>query len=163
MTSTSDEFVFAARNALSFLEDDHGFTVSETILPCEVHSNYSFYKITYRKKLTRLDELFVCLATAPMRLERDLECGRGWPPEYHDTINVFELLTIESPDSQVSFTSGIYDSFGNVQKMSDQYTAPQGQRSLTRFSDEHLGQVLVVPAAAAAFHDEAVSAWMLFQ
>jgi hypothetical protein len=39
----------------------------------------------------------------------------------------------------------------------------QGQRSLTRFSDEHLGQVLVVPAAAAAFHDEAVSAWMLFQ
>ena len=40
---------------------------------------------------------------------------------------------------------------------------PQGQRSLTRFSDEHLGQVLVVPAAAAAFHDEAVSAWMLFQ
>ena len=122
MTNT-DAFMFAACHALSFLENDHGFTLKETIAPSELRSDLSFYKVTYRKNSWRSRELFVCLSTAPVRLELDLEFGRGWPPEYRNTINVFELLAIESPDWQLEFTSGVYDGFGDVQKMSEHYNA----------------------------------------
>ncbi|TWU35202.1 hypothetical protein Q31b_52980 [Novipirellula aureliae] len=121
MTNTADAFMLAARNALSFLEDDRGFTLTETIAPPQLSSNLSFYKVTYRKKSSRSPELFVCLATAPVRLEQDLEFGRGWPPEYHNTINAFELLAIEAPEQRLEFTSGVYNAFGDVQKMSEQY------------------------------------------
>lgn len=40
---------------------------------------------------------------------------------------------------------------------------PQGQRTLKRFSEKHLHQKVVVPAAAAAFHGEAPRAQMLLQ
>jgi len=123
MSTTSDAFVLAARNSLSFLEDDHGFTLTEAIAPPEVLSNHSLYKVTYRKMASRSPELFVCLSTAPVRLEQDLEFGRDWPPEFHNTINVFELLAVESPNAQIAFTSGVYDGFGDQEKMSDQYTA----------------------------------------
>ncbi len=123
MSKISDAFVLAARRSLSFLENDHGFKLTETIAPPEVRSNHSLYKITYRKRASRSSELFVCLSTAPVRLEQDLEFGRGWPPEYENTINVFELLAIESPDTQITFTSGVYDGFGDPEKMCDQYTA----------------------------------------
>ncbi len=122
MTNTADAFILAARNALSFLENDYGFTLTETIAPSELHSNHSFYKVTYRSKASRSPELFVCLSTAPVRLEQDLEFGRSWPPEFHNTINVFELLEIESPGAQLTCTSGVYDGFGDLEKMSDQYT-----------------------------------------
>lgn len=125
MTNVSDSFLVAARNALSFLEDDHGFTLTETIAPPGPLVN-QLYKVTYRKKSFRSQGLFVCLSTAPVRLEQALEFGREWPPEYHNTINVFELLAIESPESEIAFTSGVYDSFGDAQKMSDQYIALSG-------------------------------------
>ncbi|MHC4404101.1 MAG: hypothetical protein ACYTG0_30975 [Planctomycetota bacterium] len=123
MSTTSDAFVLAARNSLSFLEDDHGFILTETIAPPEALSNLSLYKVTYRKKGSRSSELFVCLSTAPVRLEQDLEFGRGWPPEFHNTINVFELFAIEWPNAQIAFTSGVYDGFGDLEEMADQYTA----------------------------------------
>ena len=115
MSNNSKAFVLAARNALSFLEDDHGFALTE------LRSKHPFYKVTYRKQTSSADDLFVCLSTAPVRLEQDLDCGRGWPPEYHNTINVFELLAIEEPNSnKLKFTSGVYR-FGDAQRMSDQY------------------------------------------
>ena len=123
MNNTADAFVLAARNALSFLENDRGFMLTETIAPHELCNNLLFYKVTYRKKSSRSPELFVSLATAPVRLEQDLEFGRGWPPEYHDTINAIELLAIEAPEERLEFTSGVYDAFGDVQKMSEQYEA----------------------------------------
>ena len=123
MNNTADAFVLAARNALSFLENDRGFTLTETIAPHELCNNLLFYKATYRKKSSRSSELFVSLTTAPVRLEQDLEFGRGWPPEYHDTINAIELLAIEAPEERLEFTSGVYDAFGDVQKMSEQYEA----------------------------------------
>ena len=123
MTNTADAFILAARNALSFLENDRGFTLTETIAPHELCNNLLFYKVTYRKKSSRSSELFVSLTTAPVRLEQDLEFGRGWPPEYHDTINAIELLAIEAPEERLEFTSGVYDAFGDVQKMSEQYEA----------------------------------------
>lgn len=59
-----------------------------------------------------------------MRLEQDLEFGRGWPPESGgDTINVFELLEIESSGDQISFASGVCAGFGDRDKMSVQYSA----------------------------------------
>jgi hypothetical protein len=122
MTATSDSFIIAGGNALSFLEYDHGFSLYETIAPPEVQSPFTFYKLTYRKDSSRNCNLFVCLATAPARLELDLEFGRGWPTEYQNTINVFELLAIESPDSRIEFTSGICEGFGDLNKMTDQYT-----------------------------------------
>ena len=123
MTNTADAFILAARKALSFLENDRGFTLTETIAPHELCNNLLFYKATYRKKSSRSSELFVSLTTAPVRLEQDLEFGRGWPPEYHDTINAIELLAIEAPEERLEFTSGVYDAFGDVQKMSEQYEA----------------------------------------
>jgi hypothetical protein len=123
MTNTADAFILAARNALSFLENDLGFTLTETIASPELSSNRSFYKVTYRKQSSNSPELFVCLSTAPVRLEQDLEFGRGWPPEYHNTINAFELLAIESTDQRLEFTSGVYNGFGDVQKMLEQYNA----------------------------------------
>ena len=123
MNNTADAFILAARNALSFLENDRGFMLTETIAPHELCNNLLFYKVTYRKKSSRSPELFVSLATAPVRLEQDLEFGRGWPPEYHDTINAIELLAIEAPEERLEFTSGVYDAFGDVQKMSEQYEA----------------------------------------
>ena len=123
MTNTADAFILAARKALSFLENDRGFTLTETIAPHELCNNLMFYKATYRKKSSRSSELFVSLTTAPVRLEQDLEFGRGWPPEYHDTINAIELLAIEAPEERLEFTSGVYDAFGDVQKMSEQYEA----------------------------------------
>ncbi len=123
MTNTADAFILAARKALSFLENDRGFTLTETIAPHELCNNLLFYKATYRKKSSRSSELFVSLATAPARSEQDLEFGRGWPPEYHDTINAIELLAIEAPEERLEFTSGVYDAFGDVQKMSEQYEA----------------------------------------
>ena len=106
MNNTADAFVLAARNALSFLENDRGFMLTETIAPHELCNNLLFYKVTYRKKSSRSPELFVSLATAPVRLEQDLEFGRGWPPKYHDTINAIELLAIEAPEERLEFTSG---------------------------------------------------------
>ena len=123
MSTTSDAFVLAARNSLSFLENDYGFTLTDTIAPPEVRSNHSLYRMTYRKRASRSSELFVCLSTAPVRVEQDLEFGRGWPPECNNTSNVFEVRAIESPNAPIAFTSGVYDGFGDVQKMSGQYTA----------------------------------------
>ncbi len=79
--------------------------------------------MAYRKIASRPPELFVFLSTVPVQLEQDFEFGRGWPPEFHNTINVFELLAIESPNTQITFTSGVYDGFGDLDKMFDQYTA----------------------------------------
>ena len=45
----------------------------------------------------------------------------GWPPVCHNTIDVFELLAIESPDTQITCISGVYDGFGDLEKMCDQY------------------------------------------
>ncbi|XZE52884.1 hypothetical protein SH139x_004591 [Planctomycetaceae bacterium SH139] len=126
MTNTADAFMLATRNALSFLEIDRGFTLTETIASPELSSNHSFYKVTYRQKSSSSPELFVCLSTAPVRLEQDLEFGRGWPPEYHNTIYVLELLAIESPEQRLEFTSGVYNAFGDTQKMMEQYNTLAG-------------------------------------
>jgi hypothetical protein len=40
-------------------------------------------------------------------LEQYLEAGRSWPPEYNNTLDVFELLAIVSPESRIEFTSGV--------------------------------------------------------
>ena len=122
MSTASDSFVIAARSALGFLESEHGFTLAETVGPPAALTHASLYKITYRREMPQAPELFVCLSTAPVRLEQDLEFGRGWPPEYRNTMNVFELLAIESPHTQVEFTSGVFEGFGDLGKMSDQYT-----------------------------------------
>jgi len=120
MSNFSNEFITAARDALSFLERDHGFILSET--DTESRFEIPFGKILYRKLISPSRELFVCLSTAPTRFERDLEFGRGWPPQHSETIQLDELLAVEAPEFQMKFQSGIHEGFGDHQKMSQQYT-----------------------------------------
>lgn len=122
MTNSSHPFIIAAHNALWFLQHDHGFTLTETIATQGALAN-RLYKVTYRKTLSRSQELYVCLSTAPLRLEQDLEFGHNWPPEFNNTINVFELLDIESPGTRITSTSGVYEGLGDLEKMSIQYSA----------------------------------------
>jgi len=119
--TTPDDFLIAAHSALSFLEDAHAFSVTQTIAPPEAHSNLAFYKLTYCKQLPSKETLFVSLCTCPVRLELDLDLGRGWPPEHHNTTDARELLAIESPGAKLEFTYGVYAAFGDVQKMTEQY------------------------------------------
>lgn len=123
MSTTSESFVRAARDALLFIETDHDFQVAEMEVPTEVRTPFTFYKITYRRKLSIMRRQFVRLSTAPARLELDLEFGRGWPPKNENSINVFELLEIESPNAEIEFVSGISEGFGDFEKMTDQYAA----------------------------------------
>ena len=121
MSTVSDAFLFAACTALGFLESEHDFALAETMAPPAALSSGSLYMVTYRR--VHPSNLFVCLSTAPVRLELDLVLGHGWPPEYPNTMSVSELLAIESPNTHVAFTSGVYESFGDASKMADQYTA----------------------------------------
>ncbi|MCL4203190.1 MAG: hypothetical protein KJ000_11870 [Pirellulaceae bacterium] len=121
MPRTAEAFVQAGRSALSFLEVKHGFVLVETILPPEAGASPPFYQLTYRKMASPAENLFVCLSTAPHRLELDFEFGCGWPPEYVNTIHVCELLEIESPGSPVMFAADIYGRFGDVERMTAQY------------------------------------------
>lgn len=125
VTDVSAVFLLAARKAFSFLEEVHGFEIIEVRAPRGPMVN-DLYSVSYRKPLPSSQELFVCLATAPVRLEQDVEVGRGWPRVYHNTIGLSELLAIESPDARVIHASGIYEAFGDLEKLSAQYSALAG-------------------------------------
>jgi hypothetical protein len=123
MTTVADVFINAAQSALGFLEQKHGFSVCETIAPPVFDSTTSFWEITYRRSALNGKCLFVSLATGPARLELDLTIGRGWPPQYHDSVRISELIDVESPLSTLHLTYPIYDSFGDLGKMIVQYSA----------------------------------------
>lgn len=99
------------------------FTVTETVAPTGVLTNHTLYKMTYRQRMPRDEQLFVVFSSAPLRLELDLDFGRGWPPEYHNTINVSELLAVESPGSEIEVASGVHAGFGDRHETFEQYKA----------------------------------------
>ena len=112
-----NEFLAAAKDALSFLEDK-GFQLAKTTVPAEDTPAARFYQVIYRSP-----KLFVQLSTAPARLELDLQIGRTYPPNLPPKMTVHELLMIESPNTTIQFNTGIYKGFGNIEEMKQQYNA----------------------------------------
>ncbi|MFN0056941.1 MAG: hypothetical protein ACKVX7_00660 [Planctomycetota bacterium] len=131
MRDAAGGFEFASRHALAFLEEELGFHVYEMIAPREASDSLTAYRVTYHRQPPGRRLQFVTLSTAPLRAELDLVVGCGWPPRHEDTINVLELLAVESPEAVIEYSAGIYEAFGDRVKLSAQYTV------LARLLREH--------------------------
>ncbi len=120
MSATSKTFLEAARTALSFLENDLSFRVCEVAAPEELMANNQ-YSLNYRRVTGDGVEQIVRLSTAPCRGELDLEVARKWPAKYEHTINVYELWRLDPTQPCWEHAYGIYESFGNLEKLRHEY------------------------------------------
>jgi len=121
MSATSDAFLDAARSTLAFLEADYGFHLAEQQAPEKYEWTSQVYKVTYRRETRDGQDQYVMLATAPARLELDIDLGYGWPPSYPDYFTVYELHELESRSPVPGFTHGVSEAFGDRDKMAQQY------------------------------------------
>ena len=131
MSATSDAFLDAAHSALSFLEHDYGFSLTEKQAPETYEWTSQVYTITYRKLTADRRSQHVTLSTAPARCELDIDLGYDL---VHGAISgnfyggvvilrmtVDELHELESGSPRPSFECGVYAAFGDRDKMSVQY------------------------------------------
>lgn len=121
MHDDTNQFVTAARNALSFLEREHGFAEHSVKSPEDADSAYATYVIVYARHDSKLSPQLVRLSYTPARGELYLECIANALSKQDHRCDVRELLAISIPDSTDPLASDDFDLFGRPEMMLERF------------------------------------------
>lgn len=121
MHELMNEFTNAARDSLSFLVADRGFTEDSITLPNDANLVYATYAITYTRRTRTSLPLFVRLSVTPARGELYLECIAGMLHNRERACDVRELVAIETSGSALEFDKAVSQAIGHPEAMREQF------------------------------------------
>ena len=122
MQDFGNEFATSARDALSFLQTEHGFKEESLSLPDDSNSAYATYTITFFKPLVEPPPLRVRMVSTPARGELFLECNRGDFTESDRIADVRELVEITPGHCSIELNHAVSDAIGRCGIMQEHMT-----------------------------------------